>query len=519
MGLFEHFPYTNYHNLNLDWIISKIKALASQVDKLQSDVDQIESGGTVVEVKSGEHPAADAATISRIYEVMRTYLEHQSDLVYMHKAGVNTPGEHDGSFYGYSALYDVPTYGYCGANGSRYTDDSGTERQGMAINCTTFAILSMLGIPYDFTTYNNQIAHTLDHVGKAGYSFNPWMDFITSGNLDEYYNTLRLFQRFKELGLGYEISPDFSNIHAGDILWSTNDSTEEGIYHCGICMAVAPIDHSQNDPNKSDFLICEVINAPYPVKFRWRSVNTMLQEGWKFGGRPQYGIVQPSRAECLYTNNAGNTTLTISGLPVINGEILTYDFDYTPASLTDYIDSQVNGAYARTPNRLQYITTPVTPAEVGKTVHYTIPVPISSNSGKETSSDQLINSIGLVVHNATAQNNQVIKNLKIYRGMPADMTEKDNVLFISSQADYESKVLALIAGTNRTAGYDIPIVIAPTSTITIGGVSWAIAQYTGVIHVQNSASAKRCIVDIYGYSNNLKSKYTGSSWTHTATTN
>ena len=25
MGLFEHFPYSNFHDLNLNWIIGKIK--------------------------------------------------------------------------------------------------------------------------------------------------------------------------------------------------------------------------------------------------------------------------------------------------------------------------------------------------------------------------------------------------------------------------------------------------------------------------------------------------------------
>lgn len=31
MGLFEHFPYTNYHELNLDWIIEKIKEFGESV--------------------------------------------------------------------------------------------------------------------------------------------------------------------------------------------------------------------------------------------------------------------------------------------------------------------------------------------------------------------------------------------------------------------------------------------------------------------------------------------------------
>ena len=34
MGLFEHFPYTNFHDLNLDWIIQEIKTLDEKVNNI-----------------------------------------------------------------------------------------------------------------------------------------------------------------------------------------------------------------------------------------------------------------------------------------------------------------------------------------------------------------------------------------------------------------------------------------------------------------------------------------------------
>ena len=34
MGVFDHFPYTNFHELNLDWIVSEIKKLVTEYEKL-----------------------------------------------------------------------------------------------------------------------------------------------------------------------------------------------------------------------------------------------------------------------------------------------------------------------------------------------------------------------------------------------------------------------------------------------------------------------------------------------------
>lgn len=39
MGLFEHWPYTNFHDLNLDWIISKIKEFGADLKQLADEID------------------------------------------------------------------------------------------------------------------------------------------------------------------------------------------------------------------------------------------------------------------------------------------------------------------------------------------------------------------------------------------------------------------------------------------------------------------------------------------------
>lgn len=38
MGLFEQFPYTNFHELNLDWILKKIKELDEKIDSIEDRI-------------------------------------------------------------------------------------------------------------------------------------------------------------------------------------------------------------------------------------------------------------------------------------------------------------------------------------------------------------------------------------------------------------------------------------------------------------------------------------------------
>ena len=36
MGLYEHFPYSNYHELNLDWILTKVKEIQTDIDEINA---------------------------------------------------------------------------------------------------------------------------------------------------------------------------------------------------------------------------------------------------------------------------------------------------------------------------------------------------------------------------------------------------------------------------------------------------------------------------------------------------
>lgn len=43
MGVFEHFPYSNFHNMNLDWIIEHIKEFKAALDSLDAWKEEYEA--------------------------------------------------------------------------------------------------------------------------------------------------------------------------------------------------------------------------------------------------------------------------------------------------------------------------------------------------------------------------------------------------------------------------------------------------------------------------------------------
>ena len=41
MGLFEQFPYTNFHELNLDWVIQKVQDFDAQLQNIDAQITNI----------------------------------------------------------------------------------------------------------------------------------------------------------------------------------------------------------------------------------------------------------------------------------------------------------------------------------------------------------------------------------------------------------------------------------------------------------------------------------------------
>ena len=61
MGIFEHFPYTNFHELNLDWLLNAVKKLDKKVEALTVAADPI-----VIKITAG---TTEAGTPKEVTDV------------------------------------------------------------------------------------------------------------------------------------------------------------------------------------------------------------------------------------------------------------------------------------------------------------------------------------------------------------------------------------------------------------------------------------------------------------------
>lgn len=64
MGLFENFPYTNFHNLNLDWIIKVLKNAVAELEEIQTNWESVRD--TANTAKTTADAAATKAENARI---------------------------------------------------------------------------------------------------------------------------------------------------------------------------------------------------------------------------------------------------------------------------------------------------------------------------------------------------------------------------------------------------------------------------------------------------------------------
>lgn len=97
MGLFEHFPYTNYHDLNLDWILRTVKELYHRVseqadwieehqkeyEELKALYDQIISGDFPESMESALKDWVVENSVSIIGELIKSVFVNLNDEGYI----------------------------------------------------------------------------------------------------------------------------------------------------------------------------------------------------------------------------------------------------------------------------------------------------------------------------------------------------------------------------------------------------------------------------------------------------
>lgn len=69
MALFPKFPYLNFHELNLNWIIDQVKANKDNIEKIESVYDPVIINFATADIESHVSQTVDATVNKSAYEV------------------------------------------------------------------------------------------------------------------------------------------------------------------------------------------------------------------------------------------------------------------------------------------------------------------------------------------------------------------------------------------------------------------------------------------------------------------
>ena len=100
MGLFEHFPYTNFHELNLSWLLRDLKALSGKMEDLEKYIHDLNIPEDVKEIM--DQWLQDGTLEDIVQEAVEESLEQElvhPEKVQLH-AFLTTSGRDTGTVYG-----------------------------------------------------------------------------------------------------------------------------------------------------------------------------------------------------------------------------------------------------------------------------------------------------------------------------------------------------------------------------------------------------------------------------------
>ena len=507
------------------------------------DYDQVLNELLAKEQSAGAGRTVATGTLQKIIETATSYLKHNNDLVYAHKHNTKeTPGKD----YGNSAFVlngEVESWPRTINGALVKTNQYG--RTGKAINCSTFALLVAMGVPYEQSRYNP--LNVANKWGSAGYCFNMWQEEVTTSNYEVYYNTQKMYERMAYLGCAGPIFSDFSNVSAGDLVFfapeQTNEAGEviaeagtvEAIGHVGVVLATHHNYGSMTD-TRPKIVIAESTSATNTIQFNSYTVTELKEKYVCFVGKPAYNYIPQQESEVLYKCNVSlDSHALLRDYNLQNGELVTLEFDYTPTNTENYLTvlCQVEGTnkqhrlYAS--HQLKELTKFSNTEELNKTYHMTITMPLSVLADGEVINKPFdvcnINRINVNVNAIGSNEATVLTNLKVWRGLPTE--EKTKILYPINEEHLKTLLFNMVPDVTADYQEKISLIVRPLETlkyvenenteITLIKADYYFDVYIRALYnKENKTISKRLVAKSFSGINDITLAYTGSAW-HYAT--
>lgn len=417
-------------------------------------------------------------TLQALNEVVSSYIRHNDDLVYAHK---HSAKEDSDKTYGDSAMV-------YSRKPERVTSVQ-YGRTGYACNCTTFTYMCLLGVPYEYSAYNEENlvnGKTYNHLGKAGYCFNLYDEELTAENHELYYNTQRMYKRFEQLGLAKKITPDYSNVNVGDVVFFAPPDykkdkdgkyvldddgnkiiikagkTVDQIYHVGIVMGVMNR-YKAGDSSAPVLVIAECTSAPYTIKCKAYSSASLDENYICFVCKPIYQNLIERETEVLMSYDwGGSDRLIEKKFDLYNQEMVTLECDFKPTALNQYIRVTGNGEVLLGENRHAELTKPVNSSELNKIRHLVYSFPFVLANQEKNGKPVQITSIGINCQNSDSDDN--LTNVKLYKGFKGK--EKTHVVRASTLNELKTNLLALLpTKSNKAYSGKLNVSLVTTTSI------------------------------------------------------
>lgn len=444
--------YLNQLMENMKLMGEDIEALQKQVNELEEYVknyfatadfqnlvknalDEMAESGTLEEllvslIDKNVPISANGRIINAIWETTKTYLD-RTDLAYMHlvhRKNVPDPDNpgHEKQVVDWEREAEEPEYGENAMNynyGPYYgvADEKldGSQFTGWAINCSGFAQLVLLGVPFRGSMYNTENGKH-NKIGMAGYEYNMWNDKITADNYDLYYRARDMARRMRALGCGFYANPNYSNIAPGDVIFfggqgdADMDETPTGISHVAIVLAKTEGEYIEGDDTTGLFMVVECMNQEQPIRTRTLTSYELVKRKVRYIGRPAYIGNPKDYTYKIADLNGINDTIRIDfdddHTLYMNQYPCTLEVEFVPTSVNDYIRMSCNGHPV--PYYISEFTKP-NAQELNTLIKRYLPVRLNTSGGQGAGRTP----IDYITITNPGGSNDIIKSATLYYGI------------------------------------------------------------------------------------------------------